>query len=209
MVKTTRQMWTDKGNLPPKTINAAVKFRVVDSAGEDYVACVVAKQMNAANSSEPCDMSDIGGINGTTSGIPYPWYNFMYDMMVQDYLVPSELLPQQIYWEVVNLAMARRFMAEFDGKNPDRPKIIGVSTIMQVDGTAQTTKKATIPGLQPGNHGTLVTIGDIEPLDYNVLTFSNIFRGTYPSDGTVAPDGDGWFAYASPIKTPEWTEESP
>eukprot|EP00931_Biecheleriopsis_adriatica_P063714 TRINITY_DN38643_c0_g1_i1.p1 TRINITY_DN38643_c0_g1~~TRINITY_DN38643_c0_g1_i1.p1 ORF type:complete len:315 (-),score=47.62 TRINITY_DN38643_c0_g1_i1:17-961(-) len=203
-VKTSRQQWTPKGFLPNKTLNVAVKYRVAHSAGEPYASCVVAKAMGEAVT---CNISDVGGLNGSS----YPWYNTMYDIMVNDYLLVSKDLPQQIYWELVNLAMAKRFLAEFDGSSKDRPKIIGVSTLMQVDGTAQlaTPGSAEVQGLQPGNHGTLVTIGEIEPLDYNILSFSNIYRGTFPSDPSVAPMGNGWMASDQPEKWPGWSPRPP
>jgi len=204
-VKTTRQQWTDQGNLPPKTLNVAVKFRAENNAGEPYASCVALKQMGKAQN---CTWEDAGS-QGAGSGSGYPWYNLMYDIMTEEFLTPTPELPQQIYWEIVNLAMARRFMAEFDGKDVNHPKIIGVSTLMQVDGTAQTLTKAGVQGKQPGNHGTLATIGEIEPLDYNILSFSDVYRRSYPSDETVAPYGAGWFAWDKPVKGPEWSKKQP
>jgi len=206
-VKTTRQQWTDQGNLPPKTLNVAVKFRAENNAGEPYATCVAEKQMGKV---QKCTWEDAGE-QGAGSGSGYPWYNLMYDIMTEEFLVPTDDLPQQIYWEIVNLAMARRFMAEFDGKDVNHPKIIGVSTLMQVDGTAQTMKEggAAVQGKQPGNHGTLTTIGEIDPLDYSILSFSDIYRATYPSDETVAPQGAGWFAWDKPVQGPDWSAEQP
>lgn len=63
-VKTTRQKWTKSGDLPNKTLNVAVKFRVVHGAGEPYASCVVMKKMGKGG--VECDINSIGGLNGSS-----------------------------------------------------------------------------------------------------------------------------------------------
>ena len=74
------------------------------------------------------------------------------------YMEPTEALPLRTYWEAVNMAMVSNLTASF-------PNVLGFSSQILVQGDVQGSM------YEPGDHGSLVTVGDVEPL--NILPYFN------------------------------------
>ena len=78
----------------------------------------------------------------------YVDYRTMRDQAMK-YLEPNEKFPTNVYWEIIATDMARQLLKNYP--------LEAISVQMEVlDNPA---------GNEPGNHGPVVTIGDIAPLD--------------------------------------------
>ena len=68
------------------------------------------------------------------------------------YLEPTKALPVKTYWELVNMAIVSNLTLSF-------PSVVGFSSQILVQGDVNGSM------YEPGDHGSLVTVGNIEPLN--------------------------------------------
>ena len=73
------------------------------------------------------------------------------------YAEPTPELPMPVYWELVNNAIVKNLTSRF--------RVLGMSSQIQVQGES-------VRMYEPGDHGSIVTVGDIEPLNVPAL-FNN------------------------------------